>query len=173
MTDDRSGRPARPVTVLPDRGGAGRLGQVSGRPGQLPNVLQARLAHARETAARLRLSPEATAAVQDAVGYDPYVLDSGLLQALAPAGLAERAALLMPYAAEGPYRQAHVLGQVTGGALAAQDGRLAEAASWLTQAEQNVAAARTHSRRVRAPALRPTALLAPPAASATDLEPGL
>lgn len=173
MTDDRIRRPGRPVTVLPARGGAARSGQVSGRPGELPNVLRARLAHARETAAQLQLSPEATAAVEDAVTYDPYVLEGGLLEALAPAGLAERGALLMPYVAEGPRRQPHVHSQVAGSALAAQKGRLAEAAHWLTQAEQNVAAARTSVRRLRAPALRPTALLAPPAAGGREFGPEL
>jgi hypothetical protein len=172
MRDDRSGRPGRMVTsasVIP--GSRARPGPVGQGPGELPNLLRVRLAHARDSAARLRLSPEATAAVEDAVTYEPYLLENGILDSLGEVGLAERGALLMPFAAEGPRRQPRVLGQLAGSAIASQAGRPADAEQWLVTAERNVSAARGSVVRLRAPALRATTLLQPYRAGRDGPEP--
>jgi hypothetical protein len=175
MNDDRRGRPSRIVTPASGRpgvrAGAGPGGQ---RPGELANLLRVRLAHARDSAARLGLSPEATAAVEDAVTYEPFVLENGILDALGEAGLAERGALLMPFAAEGsPRRRPRVLGELAGSAIAAQDGRMADAQRWLVAAEKEVAAARGSIVRMRAPALRHTTLLQPVRTGREGPEPGM
>lgn len=106
--------------------------------GTVSNLFEDRLAHARATAARLRLSPRATEALEAAVRQEPYVLETGIFDALSQVGLAERAALMMPFAAEGPDRHSHALGQMAGGALAAQSGRTADAERWLAAAERTV-----------------------------------
>lgn len=114
------------------------MAPVPASTGTVPNLFEARLAQARATAARLRLSPRAAEALEAAVSHEPYVLETGIFEALAEAGLAERAALMMPFAAEGPDRHAHALGQMAGGALAAQSGRTADAERWLAAAERAV-----------------------------------
>jgi hypothetical protein len=126
MTDDRGERPGKTAPVPAS--------------GTVSNVFQKRLAHARATAVRLRLSPQATAALEAAVSHEPYVLETGILEALSQAGFAERAAMMMPYAAEGPDRHAHALGHLAGGALAAQAGNTADAERWLAAAERAVSA---------------------------------